>query len=293
MYERSYQAKVLKADSASSKRAEENLSPEEKKKKIKKEYFAISWWRVFWIFIIGSILVGIFILIRLPYFQITTVLVEGTTVVDQRDVIDFVNKQLQGDYLKVFPKSSLFLFSTKRSENNLKKQFSRIENIQVKKTNNHTLSINVGEYKGMYVWCDSDQSCFFMDEDGDVFAPAPIFSGNVYVKIFGGAKGEFPFMPLSKDTISNVNSLITYLDKISIKPNSFNFVDEHTLEIVFTHNGRDAKILIDPSLSFDFSYQSFISALKAPEFKNSFDAQDKYLEYIDLRFSRKIVYKFN
>lgn len=275
MYERTYHKAVLKAET------------KEAKKKT-----AINW-RLLLLIAIGAVVIaGIVILIRLPRLQVKNVAVVGANVVDPGDVTEFVNQQLQGKTLFILPKSSIFLVPTHRLEKNIKKQFSRLQTVSINRTNFSTLSVAIKEYQGVYLWCIDETTCYFMDQNGVAFASAPYFSGNAYPKIFTGPLQPLPFQAVNPAQLDTIALLISRLPAIGINPEEFHFVSGHELAVDFNHDGSPAQLLFDPTIDTKQALVALYTGLRTNPLATKFRDATQVLQYVDLRFSNRVVYKF-
>ncbi len=276
MYERTYHSKVLKADPA---------KPEKK---------SFPWKRVIVIASVVVVLVGFVVLTRIPAWQVTNVVVNGTQVADPEEVSLFVKAPLEGNYLSLMPKASILLVHPNRIARAVHTAFPRFKEVEVDRSAMNTLSVDVEEYKGIYLWCQHGETdeCSFMDELGTVFAPAPYFSGDAYLKLFVGNTAPYPFTPITTEQLALVMMLDEKLRAISIDPESFDFKSEHELSIDFIHHGRPSVMKIDPTRDMDTALEALFSALRTDPLRAQYADSSKVLEYLDLRFSNKVVYKF-
>lgn len=275
MYERNYQASVSK----------------EKSLKTKKKFS----WRKFLRFIsIIFFLIGVGFLLRHPRFQITNIEVLGTAVISKTDIEDNTKEQLVGKYLWIFPKSSIFLINEKNIKDKIKRDFSRIENINIKRTNFHSIEIEIKEFDAAFLWCSKgEEDCYFMDNQGVVYSKAPVFSGTAYIKIITDLEPkELPFSVLSLDEISKITEISERLLVINIVPSTFNYVSDRQLDIDFLHNKSISKIIIDPRNNIETSLEYVFSGIRTEPLASKFHNSNKKLLYIDVRFPSKIVYKF-
>ena len=279
MYERSYQNRVLKQDG------------ETKQKKRR----GLSWKKVLLYLIILGLLAGAFFLLRSQKLQIDSFVISGTEVLDNADIEANTKGQIEGKWLWFFPRTSTFLINKNAIENTLKKDFSRIETVSVKRIDLQTLEINIKEYSAVYLWCtdETDEFCYFMDKNGVVYNSAPVFSGNAYLKVITGAPVEsIPFKAMTDEEIKRINDFIKGLSDINITATSFKVVSPRKIEIDFLHNKDVAQLLVDPTVPTITSLEYLFSALRAEPFTGQFHDLQKKLLYIDVRFSNKVVYKF-
>lgn len=275
MYERTYHKTVLKTDEKQAKRKSRS-----------------NWRLIVRVVIAIAIITGITILTRLPRLQVSTVEVVGANVADPGDISEFVKEQLQGHRLFIFPKSSIFLVPEHSLEKNIKHAFSRFQTVVVSRKNFSTVLVSVTEYQGMYLWCTADTDCYFMDQNGIAFAPAPYFTGSAYPKIFVGTIQNVPFQAVTDDQISMITLLTDRLSAIGIVPEELHFVSEHELDVNFNHNGHQAQLIFDPVNSISDALVDLYTGLRTNPLASKFHDQNDVLQYIDLRFSNRVVYKF-
>jgi hypothetical protein len=276
MYERTYHKTVLKTETKGMKRKGRRIN-----------------WRLV-VLIAGTVvvIVGIIFLIRLPKVQVKTIDVQGTNVAYPGDVSAFVQMQLQGNKLFVLPRSSIFLVPTHTLEKEIKAAFPRFQTVTVTRKNFSTLLVNVTEYQGVYLWCADTSDCYFMDQNGMVFAPAPYFSGDAYPKIFIGTLQTLPFQALTPVQISSVSVLVDHLTALGITPSEFHYISDRELDVYFVHNSQQATLMIDPTMNIDDVLTVLVTGLRTDPLATNFRDPNKMLQYIDLRFLDRVVYKF-
>jgi hypothetical protein len=272
MYERTYQSRVLKSDTPTS---------EQKK---------FPWKRVVITLGVVTVLAGFVMLTRMPELQVQTIEVSGANVADPEEVMLYAVGLLEGSHLRLLPKKSMLLLDSDMLASRIKAQFPRFNEVVVTRDGATKLQVSVTEYQGAYLWCD--EQCFFMDERGSVFAPAPYFSGNAYVKILIGVRDVLPFVPITDDQLKLVETYRSYLRDISIDPISFRFVSERQLDIAFMHRGGEAVLMVDPLHDVDTTLEALFSALRTEPLQGLYHS-GQVLRYIDLRFENKVVYKFH
>jgi hypothetical protein len=275
MYEKSYHTAVLKTEK----------NPEKKPGRIN--------WKLILGLLLGAVLIaGFIVLIKLPQWQVQHIEVVGANVADPGDVSEFVTAELQGRKLFFLPKTSILLVPEHRLEKDLKAHFSRFQTVGVSRKNFSTLTVTVSEYQGVYLWCNDPDTCFFMDQNGIAFAPAPVFSGSAYPKIFVGTVQPLPFQALNLQQEQMVSLLRDKLPALLITPTEFHFVSDHQVEVMFNHNGHQASLLLDPMTDTQQALNALFSGLRTNPLATNFHDSSKVLDYIDLRFSNRVVYRF-
>mgnify|MGYP000228633356 CR=1 FL=1 len=274
MYQRTYQSRVLKTDSAKSPKR------------------PFPWKRVSIGAAVVIVLVGFVFLIRAPRFQVKTVNVVGTNVADPLDVSQFVLGTLEGNYLWILPKSSVVLVAPPDIQTAIQAQFPRFKSVKVDRDSMSSLRVEVVEYPGVYLWCDRDDACAFMDEQGTVFADAPLFSGSAYLRIYAGERQPYPFTPVTPEQLATVHTIDQRLRATDIDPISFSFVSSHELRVYVFHGTQRVPILFDPSDDINRALNTLYTGLRTQPLARLYHDRTQVLQYLDLRFASKIVYKF-
>ncbi len=270
MYERTYHANVLKKEEETKKRP------------------SFSWKKTFIIFGALIFCALIIFLIKVERFQVKSVEVLGTKVADPIDVSQFVMGQLQGDYLWFLPKTSIILVGPKKMADDISEHFPRFKNVSVERSGMSGLSVNIEEYPGVYLWCDEE--CSFMDETGVVFAEAPYFSGSAYLKIYIGERKDYPFQPITIDQLKKVKIITEKLSTIGIEPTEFHFGPERKLTVIYLNNAKTVEIYFDATSNIEADLETLYTGLQTEPLASMYKTQ--VLKYLDLRFSNKVVYKF-
>jgi cell division septal protein FtsQ len=155
-----------------------------------------------------------------------------------------------------------------------------------------TLAVKVVERLPVALWCGLDpgspgSSCFLLDKEGVVFAPAVIYSGDAYQKYYGAVTGgSLPQQYISGSQFRSLSDMVEALQKkqgiriqtISVSKDGdarLQFENGFTLVITMSANNGDV-------------FERFELALLADPFTTHALSQ---FEYLDLRFGDKLYYK--
>ena len=260
-------------------------SRERKKKKILR-------WALFLCFLLVIAFVGLVFLARAPQLRISSFDVSGTSPADDAAIRSAVAEAASGDYLVFFPKSDIFLYPAAKTEEGLLAQFPEIRSVSISRAGVSGLKIAVDEKKPGSLWCgdspDAPRSpCLFLDDSGEAYKEAPVFSSPLYFEYFGElATSTLPaaFLPLPE--FRSLNSLIASLSGI-FDPVSAYMTPEGDIDLS-NASGTIAKIAVQKDYSQTIAY--FKAFLAAPALGSASVNPDTF-EYIDLRFGKKIYYK--
>lgn len=204
--------------------------------------------------------------------------------------------------------------------------FPRLESVSVSLGDSHSVSIVVGERESAYLWCEGvheayrevavedrdeigeDESeqknvkkCYSLDSKGIVFEEAVEIPENVrltlYGKPTGGAfrpqnKKEFPegFSLLFEEEWSELVAFKDNLNGLGVKVASVIFKEDGDREF-FVENG--VRIFWNGRQGIDTSLQNLTAAFESGVFEQKDLIQEHSpLKYLDLRFNKKVFYKF-
>jgi hypothetical protein len=242
---------------------------------------------------------------RIKRLSIADIAVTGNVVIDTETIKAEVDKELAGKYFWLFPRRNILLYPKNKIKRNLAKQYKRLTDISVSVGSGQTMMISVSERNPEYTWCrtapvggNGKETCYFLDKEGYIFDQAPYFSGEVYFKFYGltdgipdtpagsyVAKGYFDKLILFKDTLAGMN----------LKP-AVVYIPEG--EDIHMYLSKTKSSLLGPEIIFkkdsDFAKiaENLKAAISTEPLKSKFKKEYSNLEYLDLRFSNKVYYKF-
>lgn len=234
----------------------------------------------------------------LPSLQIKNIIVRGNKVLTEDEIKQKVGEELSGKYLRVFPKTNVFLYPQKIVEGDLPAAFPRIASVSANLDTERILTISLTEREPFALWCgrditevSADDPCAYIDDQGFVFAKAPHFSENAYFEFYG--KGILPegnpighdFLPLA--SYQNILKIKERLESFRASPVKIAVADDGSAE--FTEKGGySIRFNIDDSLA---SLEANMQAVfREKKWGNTASAGS--LEYLDFRFGNKVYYKY-
>ena len=238
---------------------------------------------------------------RQEQFLIAEVTVLGEEVTNEEEIVSRVERLLAGYYLWVFPRASVLTYPRRVIEQSLYEEFPIFKSVNLGVGELQTLLITVEERTPFALYCantfsSADASlpaqageCYFLDEEGFIFAPAPSFSGAVYFIYATRDPVENPlgkrfmtieeFKPLPKFietlTILNIHPLALEVrdDEYSLfLPNGGQIIWRKNNDLALLHSNLEAFLAND--------------SIRTQE--NFFDR----ILYLDLRTENKVFYKF-
>ena len=257
-----------------------------------------------WLFLALSVLALFILLLHKPFFQVSEIKVRGTHVVHPHDVGIKVQDILSKKKLWLVPLDSWITLPDKKIKKDLYASFDRIKDVRTSVHNFDTFIIDIDEWEPAFLWCNIDEvelvrSCWFMDEQGHIFSKAPYFSPGVYPMFVTPASsldavlGEKKIDP---EILDQVLVIYNMLEDKNSTVETITFGEE--MDIVFTLQKlqgtllEDTELLITRTMSVDILDQNLELLLDHTSFKEKFETNAELLEYIDLRFDGKLLFKF-
>ena len=252
-----------------------------------------------------SVILGLYYVSSYHRFTIHSIVVDGTSIINQDDVMGIVESNLTGRYLHIFARSNTLIYPKSHIYNALIKTFPRIENLSIYRDNWNTLHITILERSGSYLYCgvtvpdvkeNIGENCYFMNNDGYIFDTAPYFSGNVYFKFYAPVSNTNQILGQQMISKEHFHGLVRFIDTVissDFKP--IYLLLSNTDDELYLNNINGATM---PKIIFkdDADIESIVSNLSTAMSKSQFaqEIKDKYstLLYIDLRFKNKVLYKF-
>lgn len=250
------------------------------------------------VIIISSIFIAT---LRSDKYQFSDVKVFGPITFSSDDVVNFTREYWSGHYFKTIPKTSTIFFSKDDFEKQLRTRFPVIEMAYITLPAPDVLEINIKEHTPKIVWCFQDQTCGFVNDAGVLYARAPQFSDGVY-PIFQSQSSNSYNDQLGKEVINPdiMNRFIELFSRLQSDEMTLSrtlFYEDgdiafsiDTLFGLYTNN--NAKLLGTVNQDDDIFVRDMFTGLTNDAFKKQFVSNPKDLEYIDMRFTGKIFYKF-
>lgn len=272
----------------------------EKKKSRKKLILFI----VSFIIILGSIVY----ILNSDFLRVHNVRLQGQKTLIDQDIIDVVESYKQERYLGMIPKSNILVMSTGDITRRLQEAFPTIEKISVDIEGNDEVLITIGEREAHSLWCIDqeyevffEEECYFADKTGVLYARAPYFSGNVYLKLYiPKPEGEIIGMTISQIiSFEKFFELVTVLEEeYGIRISGVYFKPAGDVELKLArlggtvYNEPEPIIIFNQSDSFETIARNIGITLNYDTFKRDFGERPEALESIDVRFDGRIFYTF-
>jgi len=238
---------------------------------------------------------------------IDKVVITGTHIIDQDEVEKEVRADISGKYVYLFSRANSFIYPRKQIYNNLILNFPRIESLSVSREGLKTLKINIKERVGSFLYCgviipenkdDVGENCYFINNDGFIFDKAPYFSGNVYFKYYmdlsGGGENPLGKQMTNVERFHALERFIDGVTSLGFKPIYLTVEPDGTHSLYLNHgiNNTIPKIIFKSDNDLEVILDNLTLSMRKKEFAGEINSKYNTLLYIDLRFSNKVLYKF-
>lgn len=242
--------------------------------------------------VVSGLLVGA---AYLPFLQLQAVTVSGAQTIATSTIGTFVQERLAGTYWFVLPKSNIFLYPRQQINADLRAFYPMLASADVRFAPAavfQNLSVTVVEREPRALWCPSTTPgpaalCYFMDESGVVYAPAPSFSSPVYVPYFGGQSAALPWQYMSAQQFIALGALVDAIVR-KIPQEQLGGVSVDTVGDVRMNFASGFILLFALDDAGGDIFERFTLALTAEPLTAR---QLSDFEYLDLRFGDKLYYK--
>ncbi|MDP2593397.1 MAG: hypothetical protein Q8P52_01975 [bacterium] len=238
------------------------------------------------------------IVTRLHVFTLGDIQVYGASFVPKSEIINASQKIIEGGYVfGLFPKSSVFLYPKANLRKTLSEKFPSLSETKIGLSDFTALVITVKERKPEALWCGEKKSesenienkCFFVDENGFVYARAPDFSPGVYMKIYGPLRypgplppGAYIFREKDWQKVKEISISMSEAAKLEI----LEYIEKEAEVAIVFENGTE--LYISSKENWQETAKKLENAVGEIERTGLFL---KDIEYIDARIPNKVFYK--
>lgn len=230
---------------------------------------------------------------RQERFLITEVAVLTENVVDKEEITQIARRLLTDYYLWLVPRANTFVYPRRLIKEALLDEFPRLKSIDLNLDEHRILSITVRERVPFALYCTniSGQAgeCFFIDEEGFIFAPAPSFSSGVYFVYVTEDPIENPIGKrfITIEEFKLLSRFTETLAALNIRPSTLEIGNsEYRLSV--SNSGQVIWRRSSDLALIHSNLEAFLSDDSIRAQSNFFDR----MLYLDLRTENKVFYKF-
>ncbi len=243
---------------------------------------------------------GVVYLLRLPQWQVHTIEITGLTVLKEEDVRGKIFDALAGEYLFLIPRGAIILARSETIERALKKEFPRIETVNVNKHYPDSLTANIKERELWGIFCNGLETegapttpqevtpaCVYIDKTGFAYESAPDSTGTLIVKI----RSDAPAVAVGSQAVENgLMEKMSFLAKETERVAGTKVIE---LEL-FSKIPREIRLVTADGFKLymnrEDDFENVFRVLKTVMDEEIKEKRPR-LDYIDLRFGNKVFYK--
>ena len=230
---------------------------------------------------------------HLEAITISKISVAGTSPSTANAVEEFIQHELAGKYWHLFPKANVALFPRSAVEAAVLDAFPRLSSIELRLGDLDFIQAVVTERSSAALWCEAAKEegasdCYYLDQSGVLFEKAPVFEGNVFLRVYGGISKtphSVGSQVLAPEQFKKLYSFIISLRDLKLTPTAV-AIDAEGDYAITLKGGVD--ILVGDNQDVSEVRENLEAILGADEFK---DGKLERLEYLDLRFGNKVYLK--
>jgi hypothetical protein len=241
------------------------------------------------------------------HLTINSIVVVGNRTISRGEVVGVVNRDMEGSYLRMFNRANGLIYPKSKIYNDLISAFPRIAHLTIVRDGLNTLRVSITERAGTYLYCgeaipdshaDVGENCYFVNVDGYIFDHAPYISGDIYFRYYAprAAKDASPLgsQLLPKEYFQKLTKFIEDLNTLGFRSTELSVAPNGDCDLYLSGaTSPDAKIRFNTTEDLSVILDNVTLALSKPEFANQIKGTYASLQYIDLRFKNKVLYKFN
>jgi len=262
-------------------------------------------WVGLWAVLVLGLVMLFVLLMYQPFFQISKISIRGNHVLHSSDIGTEVQNILVQKKLGIIPRDTWVTLPDKKITEHVLGTFGRIKSMNLEVENFDRLVIAVEEWQPAFLWCnleDQDlgtRNCWFMDEIGNIFSKAPYFSPGVYPMFVtqhntpDGILGEEKMDP---EVLQQVLVIYHQLQEKGVQIETIAFGEQVDISFTIVALGGTTlpktTLFITRTMPADMIVQNLDLLMGHTSFKEKFATQAQQLEYMDLRFDGKLLFKF-
>ena len=265
--------------------------------------------------VLVALVTGLSFLSKADFLQIHSVEIGNTETVSADTVHQIAINNLSGNWWYLFSKNNLFLYPKKAIEEAVKAQFPTVASVAFGHDGLQTLRIVITERKPASLACGTisknisenatTTTCFYMDDTGFIYAPAPEFSSGVYLRYSLGVTAStsdlFASSPLSvgqyisdSSRFADVHTATAFLSDMGLHVTAVRILSGGDYALTFDNTSTTASSTPGGEATLLFNVSTTSQPLSTTlEYFNQFWLHERWpaFDYIDLRFGKDIVYK--
>lgn len=223
-----------------------------------------------------------------PRLNVQTIEVVGTDKLNPKTLETFLAAELDDGNVHIFSPRNELLLSRNELAAALSAKFPRIKSVKIPFTKfRQKMLANIEERQPRFIWCDSkeEEKCYLADEHGYIFAPSSQTSDLQIIRNKIASTVPVRANIAKEELFANLKILLIDLaGDVSMKAVSIELLGNDA--VVHLNKGWFIKVALDSDVNTQITNLKIV--LDSQEFKKT----RSDLEYIDLRFGKRVYYKY-
>jgi len=247
------------------------------------------------------IFLGVRFVVRADIFLIKNVEINGNKNISSADIKNLVDQQKKSHKFFVIPQDNIIFFDTERLEETIENNYI-LDDLKIAKDYFHTIKIQLTEAVTSIVWLTKNKS-FYIDLDGQVISDVKVIGNgedsdeSINILRNRAIEENLPIIFDDKDSQLKAGDIVLNNDIVSFIIDLNKALDEKNIVVRYYQISPDnkneiwAKVLEGYNIYFStelgiIEQVNNLNALLDEKIKNPTE-----IEYIDLRFGKKVFYK--
>lgn len=247
------------------------------------------------------LLVVILLFLRLNFLQIDNVSIMGASTINNVEMEKKINESLVGNYIGLIPKTNIFFYPKNAIKEELKNNFKAIQELSIKIKGMNTILVDLKEKDPTSLVCEGfpedkgeNESCYFIDKAGYIYAKAPQFSNGVYTRYYTGAKVEENILGtnfIDQKTFTELENFISIIKKSKLIPTGILIGENGEYEMYIKNIDESIMtVYFDNRFPFDKTATNLIAFIEDAKLKKKSASTTPIFDSINLRFGNNIFY---
>ncbi|HDQ16676.1 MAG TPA: hypothetical protein ENN31_00975 [Candidatus Vogelbacteria bacterium] len=261
-----------------------------------------------WFIFIASGFLALIYIFNQPQFQIKKIEIYGAQTISSEEVVFKIEDILDSKRFFLIPTRNFLFTPFKKIARNILSSDIHLYQVRISLDGIDTLEVVLEERMPKYLWCRENEDgegseCFFVDKRGFIFSPAPLLSNSLIPRITGrNFSSPLGQVILPSRYFRNLEDIIGIIrmvlsdNNMTAKISVIEIFNSGDIRLVLEINKEGTGQLYWPIIFYleqDYKIlaEDFAPIFKNQEFINELENNNWQIEYIDLRFGRRIFYK--
>lgn len=252
--------------------------------------FRILFYFLFIIFIFSSLYMFLFS----EEVKVTLIEINGNKELNADELHSVLESSMSNKIWAIFPGDNYFLVSKGFIKNELTGRYKKIKDVEIVKKFPSSIYIKIDEHESLLVWCENEQECFLLDQNGIAYDKAdfssPELLQNKLLKLTdrSGLDVIMGTQIISPQYINYLVDAKKELEVLGIEVEDSMFTPARMSEEVRMRSLNGFEIILSTQFPLESSMKTLTVILK----KEISTDKLAELEYVDLRSEYKAFYKF-